>query len=594
MEPLVKIGKRRDKDPTLTRPVRDRYAAEAARRFRALIPAIRKYVVEDNRLGARLIRDAGSAIINVESEYVYEDSAVRLAAFIEWLDQQVREGVLHYTREPAYIPYGHTSWQDVFIYSAYQRGVAQALADLSAAGAAVPEGLSVSAAMLRPFHADRVALLYTRAFNGMKGVTEAMKAQMADVLAKGMADGVNPFQIARRLSDRVNKIGITRAKLLARTETTRAHVQATLNEYAALEGVVGERIDVQWWTANDERVRGRPGGKYPNAIPSHWAWHGKIYTKEQAQTMIGAPNCLLGTAMTYCPGRIEGAFERLYDGPVVVLHCSSGNRLACTPNHPVATTFGLVPAGLLQDGDNLICCCATDLAVSVGKDENEAHPCLQDVARSFSLSHVVSGVPLSYSASYFHGDGVGSEVAIVRSNLELRDCVNSAFQKELREFGLSLVGVEDSYGSSFGPFLFDLIRILLSSALPVRSFDLVRSHLRRHVFPFNNFGLAFGSETNSASLKEATDCCSTSSERFGQRVYRFPSIVALDNIVSVSYEHFSGHVYNLQTEDGFFLAVDNKADFVGKVNYYITGNCRCTVLPYSKTLAEARAEFSRK
>jgi len=31
-----------------------------------------------------------------------------------------------------------------------------------------------------------------------------------------------------------------------------------------------------WFTMADERVRGKPGGKYPNAVPSHYAMDGKI------------------------------------------------------------------------------------------------------------------------------------------------------------------------------------------------------------------------------------------------------------------------------------------------------------------------------
>ena len=33
----------------------------------------------------------------------------------------------------------------------------------------------------------------------------------------------------------------------------------------------------EWVTMRDERVRGKPGGKYPNARPSHWARNGKFY-----------------------------------------------------------------------------------------------------------------------------------------------------------------------------------------------------------------------------------------------------------------------------------------------------------------------------
>lgn len=35
--------------------------------------------------------------------------------------------------------------------------------------------------------------------------------------------------------------------------------------------------EYEWMTQLDERVRGRPDGLYPNAVPSHWARQGKIF-----------------------------------------------------------------------------------------------------------------------------------------------------------------------------------------------------------------------------------------------------------------------------------------------------------------------------
>lgn len=43
-----------------------------------------------------------------------------------------------------------------------------------------------------------------------------------------------------------------------------------------------------WQTAGDERVRGRPGGKYPNARPSHWAMEG-LWCKWSDPTVCADP-----------------------------------------------------------------------------------------------------------------------------------------------------------------------------------------------------------------------------------------------------------------------------------------------------------------
>jgi len=113
----------------------------------------------------------------------------------------------------------------------------------------------------------------------MKGITESMKGQMSGVLAMGMAEGRSPYDIAYKLKDRVDAI-ITRARLIARTEVVHTHNEAAMNEFESLEGIVGETIYVQWWTALDERVRA-----------THAARHGKVFKRKTAQGLIGEPNC---------------------------------------------------------------------------------------------------------------------------------------------------------------------------------------------------------------------------------------------------------------------------------------------------------------
>jgi len=98
-----------------------------------------------------------------------------------------------------------------------------------------------------------VGLIYTRTYRGLKGITDEMDKQISQVLAQGMAEGRNPNTIAKALADRVDKIGITRARILARTEVIRAHHTATIQEYKNW-GVVGVKVLAEWVTAGDSRV----------------------------------------------------------------------------------------------------------------------------------------------------------------------------------------------------------------------------------------------------------------------------------------------------------------------------------------------------
>ena len=107
-----------------------------------------------------------------------------------------------------------------------------------------------------------------------------MDKQISTILAQGMAEGQNPNILARRINDRVDKIGIVRAKILARTEVIRAHHTATIQEYMNWD-VVGVKVLAEWSTAGDNRVCSlcKP-------------LQGKIYTLDEILPMIPRhPQC---------------------------------------------------------------------------------------------------------------------------------------------------------------------------------------------------------------------------------------------------------------------------------------------------------------
>lgn len=74
------------------------------------------------------------------------------------------------------------------------------------------------------------------------------------------------------------------ARFIARDQT--AKYNADLSEVRHREAGINQYT---WWTAMDERVRGRPGGLYPNARPSHWAHQGKVYSYDHPPADTGAP-----------------------------------------------------------------------------------------------------------------------------------------------------------------------------------------------------------------------------------------------------------------------------------------------------------------
>jgi len=104
-----------------------------------------------------------------------------------------------------------------------------------------------------PMHADALGMLFVRNFNELAGVTEAMGQEIARALAEGLASGIGPREIARLMTDRVDKVGIVRATKIARTEIIRAHAEATLNRYEEL-GIGQVGLLEEYLTAQDNKV----------------------------------------------------------------------------------------------------------------------------------------------------------------------------------------------------------------------------------------------------------------------------------------------------------------------------------------------------
>lgn len=103
---------------------------------------------------------------------------------------------------------------------------------------------------------------------GLTGdVAKRIETKLLDALTKGLANReiekilTEEFGIARR-----------RAKLIARDQA--ASFNGDLNRIRQQAMGVTEYV---WSTSRDERVRGNPDGKYPNARPSHWDREGKTF-----------------------------------------------------------------------------------------------------------------------------------------------------------------------------------------------------------------------------------------------------------------------------------------------------------------------------
>lgn len=271
-------------DPTGTSSIAAAYEADAVRRFKALRRLIYEAIVDLDVLGigtqatifstvfrAPPIMMGDTVAAPTRRAFAFERSGSKVSSFMEWLRRAEDDGILDVMYGTPMSEAADRSWQNVYIETAYLKG----LRDAEARG-----GAPVQGAFLRPTHADRAGLAYTRAYGALKGVTDEMDKRISAVLARGIAEGRAPAWIARQIVKLVDGIGIVRARLIARTETIRAHADATLGSYREA-GITGVNLKAEFSTARDNRV-----------CPVCAAMEGRKFTLKQAEGVIPIhPNC---------------------------------------------------------------------------------------------------------------------------------------------------------------------------------------------------------------------------------------------------------------------------------------------------------------
>lgn len=110
--------------------------------------------------------------------------------------------------------------------------------------------------------------------NQVSLITKASQDMLDKVAARvrtGVKEGQTNREITRKIMSDLPGISFRRARIIARDQTSKLNGELSQGRMtdAGLETYI-------WETAYDERVRARPGGRYPHALPSHWEMQGKI------------------------------------------------------------------------------------------------------------------------------------------------------------------------------------------------------------------------------------------------------------------------------------------------------------------------------
>lgn len=266
-------------DPTRTTSLRKAFMGAMVKRFRWLKGQINGAIIKIDVFGMSTTPLGLASLALVPGEFKFKTTAGKVDGFMSWLREKQDEGVLEVTKTPGGRAALDKHWTDVHVRRAYERGVKRGRAELRKRGYELGPDSPIQGWMNQPMHADRLGMLYSRTFSELKGITEAMDQQISRELTEGLARGDNPLTIARHLNNRVDKIGIVRARTLARTEVIRAHHVANVAEYRAA-GLEGVKVKAEWSTAGYK------------VCPVCSDMEGHVFTLDKIEGMIPAhPNC---------------------------------------------------------------------------------------------------------------------------------------------------------------------------------------------------------------------------------------------------------------------------------------------------------------
>lgn len=124
------------------------------------------------------------------------------------------------------------------------------------------------------------------------------------------------------------------------------------------------------------------------------------------------PHCVTPDTPVIPGGDILATTERPYRGVMVTIKTVGGHELSCTPNHPVLTVDGWVPAGQLRVDSEVIAMVRGDWTGVLAGDRGVSAARADEVVRRYSPDTRI----IKVRPSDFHGDGYGSDLAILRAD----------------------------------------------------------------------------------------------------------------------------------------------------------------------------------
>lgn len=447
----------------------------------------------------------------------------------------------------------------------------------------IPDKSSVE--VLRDKNAEgRRTVLEERGIKTFSQMSETTTNKIMDTVENGVANSKTVDEIVGDMKQALgdSAYNTSRLETIARTETLTA---SSIGQAAVMKdaSTVIPDLKKMWINAGDDRVRGNPGGKFPDSKSDHWSLQGQTvghdedfkdegngvrlqYPRDTSAPPENSINCF-PEGTVFEASEVEKLFRHFYRGPLITVNFKSGGTLSGTPNHPVLTSEGWVALGLLDKGHKVLKTTGFNLLL-VSKNSNVYHVKAKANEMFDSAFNSLHAVRQSGSVMDFHGDGSAQDVDVIDVVSRLQDGVQFLGLQKSIDLGLTDSNLGHGLSLSLGGDNQSVSGIGTSHS-SISTGDLSQSSFGRETLPLEQLSLTPVSLDDANGFESSTDCNSGDLKMLGDLIDGHTLIeVHVDEVTSVDVQsEFSGQVYNLQDRKQYYTA-----------NNYIVHNCRCTFI----------------
>lgn len=279
------------------------------------------------------------------------------------------------------------------------------------------------------------------------------------------------------------------------------------------------------------------------------------------------PNCVLGDTLITSAFGVSSISKRRYKGAFITITSASGDTITVTPNHPVLTDSGWLPAKMINRFDKIVNQVNRKEVSVVNRNDDSTIPSISEVFDSARGSVKVSASEVPLSSPDFHDDSADGEVAVILTDGGLGIIDNSLaikYSGKLNlEIGNKCSGIFSRL-SSFNKFRF---RCFSSSNRFVSCLSKSLSFIYRCIIHPRLLLLTSVSDVNSVFNKDSLYWTRRDTDVLSYSCDSYAGGVSFDDVVDVSFAKFDSHVYNLETIDHCYAA-----------NGIITHNCRSALV----------------